>query len=120
MAKDLSTIHEPPADPLARRAKRVPPAKLPPVAVLEQPTKHVERYRFEVYAICDGVTYGPMEQVAVDESEAIQRALDAGDFDGLNRAQCQHRAVCLESARREEVGKAAKAARIKAKEQATT
>lgn len=115
MAKDLSSITEPPVDPLAVPAKGTtaavvspmkntpPPAKLPAATLEMHPhyprdangKRYVPRKMFDVYAISaqhGGQAFGPIPQEAVDEPEAIQRVLDAGKIGGLDRAKCQFKA----------------------------
>lgn len=71
----------------------------------------MNRYKFEVVAICDGQAYGPIVQEAVDESEAIQRVIDGGKLGGLDRAKCKFQAKCVEQTKRKADWKAAKETR---------
>lgn len=109
---------EPVADPFRQPAKKlapVPAAKTPPVFEMQKPKKVVNRYKFSVAVLCEGTWYGPIEQEAVDESEAIQRVLDEGKLGGLDRAKCKFQATCDEPAKRKTDWKEARAARLAAK-----
>lgn len=83
MAKqsDISAIKEVPADDPAVKAE-TPSATaavvvdLPKVEKAEAPPKVSPRVMFIVTATYGKDTFGPFEQEAVDESEAIQRVLD--------------------------------------------
>lgn len=115
MARDVTSIVEPPADPTKQERKfsPVPEAKKPPVAVIAPVRKEIKRWPFEVIAFQDGTAYGPVEVEATDESEAIQRALDGGKFNGLERAKCNYRATCQKQQERVAHNLAAREARNK-------
>lgn len=121
MGRDLDKEpQEPVANPFVKQAKPalapVPPADLPPVYEMPKAKKVVNRYMFSVVVLCEGKAYGPIEQEAVDESEAIQRVLDEGKIGGLDRAKCRFQVTCKETAKRKTDAKSAKAARTAERE----
>lgn len=79
MARDISSIAEPPADPSRPKTavkKSGQRLELPVTKSVAEPAKVSPRVDWEVIAQLNGYEYGPFTVYAVDESEAITRLLD--------------------------------------------
>lgn len=83
MPTDLSNMVEPVADPTAKPTKKTKAvaaspalADLPQSDIVPEKPKVSPRSMWEVKIAIGSKSYGPFQQEAVDESEAIQRVID--------------------------------------------